>query len=174
MDTTNNHPFAFDVSLLGDIEEGRGNLGSLMPIVVYRLFEYTMRDAIAARFGEAECIEVFRDAGKLAGENFYKLYLSGAESQSDLFAKWQATFSEMKIGIVRVERLEANGNAVITVAEDLDCSGLPVVGTSVCHYDEGFIVGVMSTFSGKTYAAEEIDCWAKGDRVCRFDVRVDR
>lgn len=173
MNVTNNRSFAFDWSLLGNIDDGRENLGSLMPVVIYRLFEYTMRDAVASRFGEGECVGVFRDAGKLAGKSFYEMYLSNAENQSDLFAKWQSVFSQMKIGIVRVERTEENGDAVITIAEDLDCSGLPIIGSPVCHYDEGFISGVMGAFSGKEYTVQEIDCWAKGDRVCRFDVKAN-
>ena len=30
----------------------------------------------------------------------------------------------------------------LTVAEDLDCSGLPDLGHVVCTYDEGFISGL--------------------------------
>lgn len=174
MNSVNQRPFPFDWSLLGDIDTGREKLGDSMPVAVYRLFEYTMRDAVSARFGEVECVEVFRDAGRLAGEHFYKQFLSDATDKNDLFAKWQAAFSNMQIGIIRVESLEENGDAVITVSEDLDCSGLPVIGSTVCYYDEGFISGVMSTYSHMPYSAKEVDCWAKGDRVCRFNVKVNR
>jgi hypothetical protein len=59
----------------------------------------------------------------------------------------------------------------LTVAEDLDCSGLPFTDEVVCHYDEGFIAGVLEAYTGKPFEAKEIDCWASGDRVCRFDVK---
>ena len=78
-----------------------------------------------------------------------------------------------RIGILRVEEAdEASGRLVLTVAEDADCSGLPVLGETVCNYDEGFLSGVLSVYSGKPYTAVEVDCWATGDRVCRFCAEV--
>ncbi|MEA4934625.1 MAG: 4-vinyl reductase, partial [Lawsonibacter sp.] len=35
-------------------------------------------------------------------------------------------------------------------------------------YDEGFLSGVLESYSGKKYEVREIDCWANGSRVCRF------
>lgn len=163
--------FTFNTDMLKGIEKGRDNLGETMPVVVYRLLEYTMREAIASRFGDETCIEVFREAGRIAGEAFYKMYLLDAKSVNDLFSKWQTAFSALKIGIIRVESLQESGDAVVTVSEDLDCSGLPILGEVVCHYDEGFIEGIMRSYSGKKYQATEVDCWAKGDRVCRFEVK---
>ena len=59
-----------------------------------------------------------------------------------------------------------------TVAEDADCSGLPLLGETVCNYDEGFISGILSSYMGKQYEAVEINCWATGDRVCRFQADI--
>lgn len=76
---------------------------------------------------------------------------------------------ELKIGVFRIEDInESTGKIILTVSEDADCSGLPVLGETVCNYDEGFIAGILSTYSGKNYEAIEVDCWATGDRVCRF------
>ena len=60
----------------------------------------------------------------------------------------------------------------LTVAEDLDCSGIPVCSEQICTYDEGFIAGLVSQHTGKKFIAKEVDCWCSGDRVCRFDVRL--
>ena len=60
----------------------------------------------------------------------------------------------------------------LTVEEDLDCSGLPLTDEVVCQYDEGFIAGIMETYTGQPFHVKEIDCWASGDRVCRFDVKM--
>jgi hypothetical protein len=56
------------------------------------------------------------------------------------------------------------------VAEDLDCSGLPVSGDTVCEFDEGFIAGIFREYAGEEFSAREVDCWASGERVCRFEV----
>jgi len=61
-----------------------------------------------------------------------------------------------------------NGNITLTVAEDLDCSGLPITNENVCVYDEGFIAGILEAYTGSKYHVREVDCWATGDRVCRF------
>jgi len=47
-----------------------------------------------------------------------------------------------------------------------------VLGETVCNYDEGFISGILSLYSGKEYVAVETDCWATGGRVCRFQADV--
>ena len=61
---------------------------------------------------------------------------------------------------------------MLTVAEDADCSGLPLLGETVCNYDEGFISGILSSYMGKQYEAVEINCWATGDGVCRFQADI--
>ena len=45
---------------------------------------------------------------------------------------------------------------------------LPVTNETVCNYDEGFIAGILEAYTGKKYDVREVDCWASGDRVCRF------
>jgi predicted hydrocarbon binding protein len=82
---------------------------------------------------------------------------------------------DMKIGIVRVEKWDAKTDTfTITMGEDLDCSGLPITGETVCNYDEGFIAGILQTYNKKKYHVREIDCWASGDRVCRFRRQAGR
>ena len=76
-------------------------------------------------------------------------------------------------GILRVEKFDPDtGEAVLTVGEDLDCSGLPITGETVCNYDEGFLAGVLKVYTQKEYVVTEVDCWATGSRVCRFEASV--
>ena len=106
-------------------------------------------------------------------ENTYKTKsFSDIKDESECLAAFQKLLADTKIGILRVESIDDDGRIVVTVSEDLDCSGLPVTGETVCFYDEGFIAGVLSGLYKKEYTAEEIDCWAKGDRVCRFVAKV--
>ena len=83
------------------------------------------------------------------------------------------TLETLKVGILRMEEADfEKGEFVITIHEDLDCSGLPPTGEVVCNYDEGFISGILSVYTDKPYEAIEVDCWATGDRVCRFHANV--
>ena len=38
---------------IGDIKEGRGDLGEHMPVLVYHLMQYTLLDVLSGAFGAA-------------------------------------------------------------------------------------------------------------------------
>ncbi|MDR2157548.1 MAG: 4-vinyl reductase [Clostridiales Family XIII bacterium] len=154
---------------LGDIKEGRGDLGEEMPVLVYRLMQYTMLDVLTKDFGADKANEYFRKAGFLAGTEFAQNTLDLTVEFNEFLANLQNSLQELKIGILRMEAFDPDtGNIVLTVGQDLDCSGLPITNETVCNYDEGFIAGILKSYTGKTYDVREIDCWANGDRVCRF------
>ncbi|MDR1914165.1 MAG: hypothetical protein LBQ68_06785, partial [Clostridiales bacterium] len=162
------YQFAWDS--LGDIKEGRGDLGEDMPVLVYRLMQYTMLDVLSREFGAERANQFFRDAGYIAGVEFSKNSLNLNVDFNSFLANLQQSLQELKIGILRVESYqETDGKIVMTVGQDLDCSGLPVTNENVCNYDEGFISGILESYTGKPYEVTEIDCWANGDRVCRFE-----
>lgn len=154
-------------------ENSRGNLGEELPVIVYRLLEYSLKDELVKRYGKEEQIEIFRSAGRKAGEYFAKNLLNLEQPLDQFVGELQQKMQDMKIGVLRIEEVdEESGRIILTVAEDADCSGLPVLGETVCNYDEGFIAGILSLYSGKPYTAVEVDCWATGDRVCRFDAKI--
>jgi predicted hydrocarbon binding protein len=163
----------FTWSQLGDIKEGRGDLGEDMPVLVYRLMQYTMLDVLGKAYGEDVANEHFRNAGHLAGMEFAKNILNLKVDFDTFIADLQKSLMDLKIGILRMEAFDHDtGNVVLTVGQDLDCSGLPVTNENVCNYDEGFIAGILEAYTGKKYDVREVDCWANGDRVCRFNGRA--
>lgn len=154
---------------LGNIKEGRGDLGEDVPVLVYRMFMYSMTHVLSHEFGQDKCDEIFRAAGHLAGSEFAKNTLDLTLESDQFFAHLQQTLKDLKIGILRIENIsEESGEIVLTVAQDLDCSGLPPTDEVVCNYDEGLLAGILETYTKKTFKVREIDCWANGDRVCRF------
>lgn len=160
---------------VGNILDGRANLGENMPVYVYRLFEFTIKDALVQKFGNDVAVEIFRNAGELAGTEFAKNLLDLTLPLNQFIANLQAVLEESKIGILRVEKFDLDtGNAVLTIGEDLDCSGLPVTGETVCNYDEGFLAGVLKTYTNRDYVVTEVDCWATGSRVCRFEAVTNK
>ena len=166
-------PIQFEEYLKYD-ENSRGNLGEELPVLVYRLLEYSLKEELIRRYGKDEQVEVFRSAGRMAGEYFTKNMLNLDQLMDQFVNELQNKMKELKIGVLRIEDVdEESGKIILTVAEDADCSGLPVLGETVCNYDEGFIAGILSVYSGKQYTAIEVDCWATGDRVCRFQANVE-
>ena len=58
----------FDWSMIGDIAEGRPNLGSTMNVSVYRLMQFTLRDVLIKQFDTETANRIFYDAGQHAGQ----------------------------------------------------------------------------------------------------------
>ena len=159
-------------SNLGDIEEGRRDLGAEMPVIVYRLMQYTLLEALSDSFGLDVANEFLRKAGYLAGIEFAKNMLNINLEFNKFIAHLQEQLRILKIGKLRMEFFDINsGDIILTVGEDLDCSGLPITNENVCVYDEGFISGILETYTKKKYVVREINCWANGDHICRFKGR---
>jgi predicted hydrocarbon binding protein len=171
MDSNRQYQFSWD--LLGNIELGRPNLGRTARLEVYRLMQFTFRDVIEQKYGTQAADQVFYEAGRLAGAAFYQHIIGQADDLGDFVRQLQHILKEMGIGILRVEKADAErGEFVLTVSEDLDCSGLPELGYGVCTYDEGFISALMESFTGRKFEVKEIDCWCTGDRTCRFSAQA--
>jgi len=154
---------------IGDIQQGRINLGDEIPISIYRLMQFTLLDVMRKRLGEEEAHNFFREAGFVAGIEFSRKMLNLEQEFDKFISHLQEVLKAFKIGILRMEKMQMNtGEIVLTIAEDLDCSGLPITGDNVCIYDEGFLKGILESYTGHQYDVKEIDCWANGDRICRF------
>ena len=154
---------------LGDIEKGRPNLGPDMPVCVYRMFAYAMYDVLYHEQGKDKADELIRQAGNCAGTEFAVHVLDLKLDFEHFLAELAAQLLTLKIGVLRVERMQRDMSFfVVTLGEDLDCSGFPITGEVVCHYDEGFLQGIFESYTGKHYEIRETDCWATGNHVCRF------
>jgi uncharacterized protein len=165
--------YSFQWKDLGNIEDGRPNLGNLTNVATYRLMQYSMRSILNQRFGAEEVKKLFYQAGELAGKEFCSNMLNCKQNFYSFLFNLQDVLRDLKIGILRIEKTDLEAmNFILVVAEDLDCSGLPVTDETVCDYDEGFISGIFHTFTHKEFNVKEIDCWSKGDRVCRFEVSL--
>ena len=165
-------PSEFTWDGLGDIALGRESLGNSMPVLVYRLFQYTLRDILNREVGGEKAAALYRAAGNLAGMEFAKNVLDLTGDIDHFISNLQRTLFDLKVGILNIEKADLETlQLVLTVSEDLDCSGLPIVGETVCDYDEGFIAGILEVYTGKVFDVKEIDCWATGDRTCRFTAK---
>ena len=162
----------FDWCMLGNPGEGRPNLGFSMDVSVYRLMQFTLRDVIIQKYGVEEADKIFYQAGETAGRAIYNNLITKKDSFNEFIVELQELLKTLKVGILRIEKSDLyNMTFTLTVAEDLDCSGLPVCEETICTYDEGFISGLLSEHTGMNFYVKEIDCWCSGDRVCRFDVK---
>jgi len=164
--------YKFRWELIGDLSKGRPNIGAFTRVEVYRLMQFTFRDIVESKYGTDAADEIFYDAGKLAGKEFYLQYLGNVKDFDDFINQVQKLLIDFGIGVLRVENINMEQKEItLTVSEDLDCSGLPENGYEICIYDEGFISALLESFTGQSFKVKEIDCWCTGDRTCRFFAR---
>jgi hypothetical protein len=163
---------AFEWRMIGDLAQGRPNLGPTMDVAVYRLMQFTLRDVLIQEFDPATADRIYYKAGELAGRHFFQNLVTQKTDLLAFIEELRQLLATLKIGILRVEKADLEKlEFTLVVAEDLDCSGLPVCDETICTYDEGFIGGLLLAFSGRRFEVKEVDCWCSGDRVCRFSVR---
>lgn len=161
--------YEFTWELLGDLDVGRPNLGRHTRVEVYRLMQFCMRDIIERELGAEGADRIFYEAGKLAGGFLYDELIAGVQTLDEFVTKVQDVLRELEVGVMRIEEVSAAADRIVmTVGEDLDCSGLPELSYEVCTYDEGFIAALLERFTGREFTVREIDCWCTGDRTCRF------
>ncbi|MCL2293366.1 MAG: 4-vinyl reductase [Spirochaetes bacterium] len=161
--------YKFSKELIGNLALGRQNLETVVDLEMYRLMQFTLRDAMEQKIGAEEVDKIFYEAGKVAGNYFFEAYINPVSSVEEFVSKTQQVLKEKKIGILRIEEAALDvGKVILTVDEDLDCSGLPEMDYETCIYDEGFIAALFENFTGKNWQAKEIDCWCTGARTCRF------
>ncbi|MBU1274744.1 MAG: 4-vinyl reductase [Proteobacteria bacterium] len=165
--------YQFSWDLLGDLALGRPNLGPSTRLEVYRLMQFCIRDVLEQNLGKEKADELFYQAGYLAGNEFYRNVLGQQNDFNEFVRSLQKVLKDMGIGILRMEKADLEAGAlVVTVSEDLDCSGLPELDYEICVYDEGFIAGLLESFTGRKFKVKEVDCWCTGDRTCRFTAEV--
>ena len=156
---------------LGDIETGRPNIGPFVPVLFYRLMQYTLRDVLITKFDVETAREIFVEAGRIAGREFCKNVLNCNLEYDEFLKALKKVIESSKIGKLTIEKADFDSmEMIMTLSEDLDCSGLPVSHETVCNYDEGFIKGILEEYSSREFSVTEIDCWANGARKCRFKV----
>lgn len=158
---------------LGNINQGRPNLGPQTTVISYRLMQYSIWSILIKNFGQEKANELFYQAGFEAGEEFCKNVLDTYIELNEFLLNLQDALFKLGMGILKIEKADTqNMHFVLTVSEDLDCSGLPFTENTVCVYDEGFLAGIMKVYTSKDFLVKEVDCWATGDKTCRFDIKI--
>lgn len=164
-------PRRFKWEDIGDIVKGRPTLGGGMNVVAYRMVHYSLRHVLEKSYGKDATAHILAEAGRLAGLEFCGQMLDVRLPPGDFFRLLKKRMEELGIGILQVELADfENGIFVLTISEDLDCSGVPATGETICNYDEGFIMGVLEKYAGRQFIVQETDCWSTGAWICRFRV----
>ncbi|MDX9871390.1 MAG: V4R domain-containing protein [Clostridia bacterium] len=167
----NNSFRKFEWKDIGDIEQGRPTLGQIMHVAAYRMFHYSLRNILEKSYGRDTAKHLLKEAGQLAGREFCRHVLDTKLPAADFFHLLKQKMDELRMGILEVEYADfENMIFILTVSEDLDCSGVTVTGETICNFDEGLIMGILEIYTGRTFIVKETDCWSTGDWTCRFHI----
>ena len=90
----------------------RDNLGEELPVMVYRLLEYSLKEELIGQFGKEKQIEIFRNAGRKAGEYFAKKMLNLDQPLDQFVSELQSKMQELKIGVLRIEKVDEESGKV--------------------------------------------------------------
>lgn len=162
-------PFAWND--IGNIELGRPAIGDKMHVSVYRMFYYSLANIIEKNCGKEAAKHMLVEAGQNAGREFCRHVLNPGLPPEDFFDLFKQKALELGMGLLEVEHADyVNMIFILTVSEDLECSGVSPTGETVCHYDEGLIMGILEVFMGRQFVVKETDCWSTGSWTCRFHV----
>ncbi len=117
-------PISFEDYLEYD-ENSRGNLGGELPVIVYRLLEYSIKKTSLRYVTEEQNRLRFSEMREGKRENFFARKMLNLNQPLDQFVgELQKKMAEMKIGVLRIESVdEESGQIILTVSEDADCSG---------------------------------------------------
>jgi len=134
-----------------------------------------MFDVLTKELGIEKAQEFFREAGYLSGLKYAESILDLDLSFDTFVPALQKSLIDLRICILTMEVFSVRtGEIILRIGEALNGKSLPITDETVCYYDEGFIAGILDSYTGKKYTVREIDCWESGDRICRFRATVSK
>lgn len=145
-----------------------------MPTVVSRLFLFSLKEVLAARYGLAATVDIIREGGRLAGRRFAENALDLNGAMDYFINNTQNALMQMNLGALRMEKAEERClEFTLTLVKDPAYCRLPHTQAESGCYDEGFLEGVLEAYMGKQYRVRQVDCWENGERTCRFEARPE-
>ncbi|HIC96891.1 MAG TPA: 4-vinyl reductase [Aquificaceae bacterium] len=147
----------------------RPTLGEDVPLLVFRAFRVFSGEYLKEVVGEKGSMVLFQNAGRELGKS---LGVSMNHENLSAFLSDIGDFmKDSKIGLLIVDRMDGK-EGVLRIEECITCSGMQPVGARICHFEAGFVAGVLESFFGKRVKATETKCNAMGEGVCEITVEV--
>jgi predicted hydrocarbon binding protein len=144
--------------LYGDIQVATKDVQSIVGLT-YRASE---------ALGEGTVRAVFVRTGKLFADEDVKRYNSKGRQLVDEYLKFMAIGGW---GMFRVANLNESGGEV-TCEHSAFAEDYPRGDKTVCYFVVGILSALMEQAFGRRYMVKEVECIAKGNEKCRFEIRA--
>lgn len=159
------------MGLIADVKPtDRPVLGNEVPLLVFRAFRHFSGGYVDDVLGRGAAV-VFqnggRELGREAGAMLYKPNLDEYLLGVCQFVR------ESRIGIL-TPREVTETLIVVDLDECITCSGLSNIGKRVCHFEVGFVAGVVEALVKKKTKATELKCCANGEGTCQVAVEINQ
>ncbi len=140
----------------------RPQLGEDVPMLIFRAFRHFTANYVTQMLGRSAQV-VFQNAGRDLGRDVGDML---KKPTLDEYLKEVVTFTrDMRIGILSASEI-SDKRMVLGLDECITCVGMPNIGKRICHFEVGFVAGIVETFTGRRVRAHESKCGANGEGIC--------
>lgn len=153
------------------IDPIRKNLGDMVPLSLFRALRMGAYEGMKEVTGRGASAIITR-GGLLVGRNLGIQLLTKDITLQDYLTGVVALCRELSIGYVSVIDGDLTTFVIVKVEECVTCSNVPDIGETICYFEGGVISGIFETFTKKMVRSTEIECCAKGNSACVFDVKI--
>jgi predicted hydrocarbon binding protein len=164
--------YEFNWDIIGDLQEGRPNLGDQVSLILYRVMQYTFYDVAAKQFGNEETDQLFYESGRIAGRFFFENFLKAYKDLpiDGFLEKIRAVLDENNIRYLRIDAVDVDaGEFAISVATGIEGAAFDPIKLAGCDYDTGFVEGILFKYAGKEFTAKTVNTTDVQDIVPKPD-----
>jgi len=144
----------------------RPQTGEDVPLVLFRAFRHFTADYVAQLLGKRATL-VFQNGGRELGREAGKLLKQ--ESLDDYLRAVIGFVRDMRMGVLQPRELSDKA-IILGLEECLTCAGMDSIGKRICHFETGFVAGIVESFLGNRVRAFESKCNANGEGICEVTV----
>ncbi len=148
----------------------RPHLGEDVPVLVFRAFRVFTGIYLEDTVGHRGAITLVQNAGREFGKEVGKRL---RHEDLDKYIMNVADFvKDLRVGLlIPIERSEER--IVVALDECITCSGMPNIGKKICHFEAGFVAGIVESYLSKRVRVYESKRNAHGDNVCEVVVELN-
>jgi len=158
------------LEIIGDPRLGRPTLGDRSPVAMFRALRLIgIMEGLDSMIGDASTLVY--NSGKEVGKRLGKTILDKTGKEMNRFVSSVAEeVKNLGIGIMNITKADLNNGLIeIKVDECITCSGAPNINRRVCHFEGGFISGILEQLLEKPVNVVETKCNCMGEDGCVFE-----
>lgn len=148
----------------------RPQLGEEVPLLVFRAFRVFTGIYLEEIVGDKGASTLIQKAGRELGKEVGSMLKD--EKLEAYLGKVVDFVKDAKIGLlVPVELTQER--LVVALDECITCSGMPDIGKRICHFEAGFVAGIVESHVKRRVRTYESKCNASGDHICEVVVEMN-